>query len=153
MKERSLAQVDGDHGSINADVFFFADEIDAPVAGFNTSTPNSHEPNISAIGKCHVTQMCLGLIVNDHVIGNGHVIGKEHVQISQTFAHTQTTHWIYSCGTLADARSDVALHLKVFRKELASWKMRNMYIYIYVLIIYIYIHIESMILYSCYLCL
>jgi len=72
--------------------FFFADEIDAPVAGFNTSTPNSHEPNISAIGKCHVTQMCLGLIVNDHVIGNGHVIGKEHVQISQTFAHTHRPH-------------------------------------------------------------
>ena len=91
MKERSLAQVDGDHGSINANVFF-ADEIDAPVAGFNTSTPNSHEPNISAIGKCHVTQMCLGLIVNDHVIGNGHVIGKEHVQISQTFAHTHRPH-------------------------------------------------------------
>ena len=45
VKERSLAQVDGDHDSINADVFFFADEIDAPVAGFNTSTPNSHEPN------------------------------------------------------------------------------------------------------------
>lgn len=76
--------------------------------------------------------MCLGLIVNGHVIGNDHVIGKEHVQISQTFAHThtQTTHWIYSCGTLADARSDVALHLKVFRKELASLQMRNI-IYIY----------------------
>ena len=44
MKERSLAQVDGDHGSINADVFFFADEIDAPVAGFNTSTQTLTNP-------------------------------------------------------------------------------------------------------------
>ena len=98
-----MAQVDGDHTQ--------ADEIDAPVVGFNTSIPNFEEPNRSAIGTYPVSQTCVGLIINGHVTGKEH----EHVQspVKHLHTHRHTTHWIYSCGTLADARSDVALHLKV----------------------------------------